>query len=61
MIQSNTNERVVTTGEAARLLGGVSRTTVREMCKRGELQGAYLVGSWWRIPLTTIQRVRGEQ
>ena len=59
MDHSKVHEKVVTTGEAARLLGGVSLTTVRAMCKRGELEGAYQVGSWWRIPVSSVEAVKG--
>ena len=43
-----------TTGEAARILG-VSPMTVRAMCERGELPDAKRIGSWWRIPVNSVE------
>jgi excisionase family DNA binding protein len=59
MHQTSEHKEVVTTGEAARRLGGVSATTVRNMCEHGELEGAYKVGTWWRIPVSAIEKVKG--
>ena len=43
-----------TTGEAASILG-VSPMTVRAMCERGELPDAKRIGSWWRIPVKSVE------
>lgn len=50
------NQEIVTTGKAASMLGVGSAVTIRAMCERGELEGAYLVGSWWRIPVSAIEK-----
>jgi len=51
------NEKFITSGKAAKILG-VAASTVTAMCKRGEFPGAYRPGKWWRIPLAEVQQKR---
>lgn len=49
------------TGEAARLLGVRAHRTIRAMCERGEIPGAYRAGKWWRIPRESIERILADR
>lgn len=53
-VSKPTKRETYTTGEAAKRLG-VAPMTVRGMCERGELPGAKRIGTWWRIPVDSVE------
>lgn len=53
------DERLCTTGQAAKYLGVTSKTVVA-WCKRGVIKEAVLIGWRWKIPSWRVVQIKKE-
>ena len=57
MAENQRASEVLTPEEVAREIR-VDEATVRRMCKRGELVGAFRAGRQWRIPAESLEKLK---